>query len=42
MVVNESEMLQMPLLNELIKEADELTAIFASTDKTAKLKRNKN
>ena len=35
-VIKEAEILNISLLQELIKEADELTAIFAATDKTAK------
>lgn len=39
-VIKESELLKSDLLEALIKEADELTAIFTATDKTMKLKRN--
>ncbi|MBS1576469.1 MAG: four helix bundle protein [Bacteroidetes bacterium] len=35
-VVKEAAILNIPLLEELLKEANELTAIFAATDKTAK------
>ncbi len=34
--IRDSDLLDVPLLHELIKEANELTAIFAATDKTAK------
>ncbi len=39
-VIKESGLLKTDLLDALIKEADELTAIFTATDKTMKLKRN--
>ena len=38
-VLEEAEIIHVSLLPELIKEANELTAIFAATDKTAKLNR---
>ena len=38
-IIRDAELLNVPLLHELIKEANELTAIFAATDKTAKLNR---
>ncbi|MEO7310933.1 MAG: four helix bundle protein [Chitinophagaceae bacterium] len=38
-VIQESELLSGDLLENLIKEADELTAIFTATDKTLKEKR---
>lgn len=41
-IIRDAELLNVPLLHELIKEANELTAIFAATDKTAKLNRNKS
>ncbi len=40
-VLKEATIIDIPLLTELIKEANELTAIFAATDKTAKVKLNK-
>lgn len=41
-VIKESELLNNKLLDELIKEADELTAIFTATDKTAKYNNRNN
>ncbi|TAN14996.1 MAG: four helix bundle protein [Chitinophagaceae bacterium] len=41
-VIKESELLRGQLLDELIIEANELTAIFAATDKTAKANREKD
>lgn len=38
----DAEILNTPMLHELIDEANQLTAIFAATDKTAKLKKNSN
>lgn len=38
-VIQESGLSKEKILEELIKEANELTAIFAATDKTAKKKR---
>lgn len=35
-IVRDAELLDFSLLHDLIKEANELTAIFAATDKTAK------
>lgn len=40
-VIKESELLNNKLLDALIKEADELTAIFTATDKTAKANNRK-
>jgi len=40
-IIKEAELLDVELLNELIQEANELTAIFAATDKTAKLNNQK-
>ena len=40
-ILKEAEIINIPLLTDLIKEANELTAIFAATDKTAKSKLNK-
>ena len=41
-IIKEAEILNLPLLHELISEVNELTAIFAATDKTAKSNRNKS
>ena len=38
-IIRDAELLNASLLDELIKEANELTAIFAATDKTAKSNR---
>ncbi len=38
-IIRDAELLNVPLLHELIQEANELTAIFAATDKTAKANR---
>lgn len=40
-ILKEAVIIDVPLLTELIKEANELTAIFAATDKTAKAKLHK-
>jgi four helix bundle protein len=40
-VINESKMITGPEIERLLKEADELTAIFAATDKTAKTRRDR-
>lgn len=40
-VVSDAKLQEGKELNSLIKEANELTAIFAATDKTNKAKRNK-
>jgi four helix bundle protein len=40
-VLKEATIIDVPLLTELVSEANELTAIFAATDKTAKAKLNK-
>lgn len=41
-IIKESELLNNKLLNELILEANELTAIFTATDKTAKANKRNN
>jgi four helix bundle protein len=41
-VIKESELLNNTLLDKLIVEADELTAIFTATDKTAKSNNRNN
>lgn len=41
-VVNEAELKQGTDIDRLINEANQLTAIFAATDKTAKPNRNKS
>jgi four helix bundle protein len=41
-VIKEAEILNIPLINELIAQANGLTAIFAAADKTAKSNRNKS
>jgi len=41
-IIKEAEILNVLLLDELVAEANELTAIFAATDKTAKQNRNKS
>lgn len=41
-VIRDAEILNVPLLHELISEANELTAIFTATDKTAKSNRNRS
>lgn len=40
-VLKETTIIDVPLLTELVSEANELTAIFAATDKTVKAKLNK-
>ncbi|TAD83250.1 MAG: four helix bundle protein [Bacteroidetes bacterium] len=39
-IIKEAQLCQSTLLDALIKEADELTAIFVATDKTTKQNRN--
>ena len=41
-VINEAEIRKGIEVNRLIDEANQLTAIFAATDKTVKSKRNKS
>lgn len=38
-IIQDADLLNVPLLHELRKEANELTAIFAASDKTAKQNR---
>ena len=40
-ILRDTQILDVPLLNDLIKEANELTAIFAATDKTVKQNNHK-
>ncbi|MEX6685862.1 four helix bundle protein [Danxiaibacter flavus] len=39
-VIRDTNLLNIALLHDLIKEANELTAIFAASDKTAKMNKN--
>jgi len=39
-IIKDADISTIPLVEELIKEANELTAIFAATSKTSKSKRN--
>ncbi|MEO6228973.1 MAG: four helix bundle protein [Ferruginibacter sp.] len=41
-IIRDAELINNERLDELISEANELTAIFAATDKTAKAKLNKS
>jgi four helix bundle protein len=41
-MITEAKLLEVDKLKDLIKEADELTAIFTSIGKTAKINKNKN